>query len=240
VQVPKETAIAKEIKMKLGVLLSSGKDSILAMHRAAEKNEISCLITLVSENKESYMFHTPNISLAKEQAKCMEIPIIVEKTKGIKEKELADLERALKKAKEKYKISGISTGALASNYQASRIRNICEKLNLKCLNPLWEMDQIELLKDIVKENFDVIIVGVFAYPFTKKWLGKKIDYKVIEELAKLEEKYQINPAGEGGEIETFVLDAPMFKKKIKIIDFDKEYSNYSGVMKIKKIQILDK
>ena len=49
--------------MRLGVLFSGGKDSTLALHYASGKEEVACLITLISENKESYMFHTPNIDV---------------------------------------------------------------------------------------------------------------------------------------------------------------------------------
>ena len=49
--------------MRLGVLFSGGKDSTLALHLAAEKEEVICLITVVSKNPESYMFHTPNIDV---------------------------------------------------------------------------------------------------------------------------------------------------------------------------------
>jgi asparagine synthase (glutamine-hydrolysing) len=74
------------------VLFSGGKDSIYAASLAIKMgNEISCLITLESENKESYMFHTPSISQTKFQAEAMEIPLLVFKTKGQKEKELEDL-----------------------------------------------------------------------------------------------------------------------------------------------------
>jgi uncharacterized protein (TIGR00290 family) len=73
-----------------------------------------------------------------------------------------------------------------------------------------------LLEDLIKNKFKVIIVGVFAYPLDEKWLGRKIDKKFIEEMKKLNEKYKINPAGEGGEFETFVLDCPLFKRKLKV------------------------
>lgn len=185
-----------------------------------EGHEISCLISIISENKESYMFHTPSISKTKMQAKTMKIPLIIEKTKGQKEIELKDLEKAIKKAKEKYKIQGIVTGAVESVYQASRIQKICDKLNLECFNPLWQMDQFELLEDLLKNKFEVIITGVFAFPFDKSWLGRKIDGKFIEDMKKLNEKYQINPAGEGGEYESFVLYVPkLFNKKLKIKSF---------------------
>ena len=62
--------------MKLGVLFSGGKDSTIALHETAKKNKIECLITLISQNKESYMFHTPNIEVTELQSQSLEIPTI--------------------------------------------------------------------------------------------------------------------------------------------------------------------
>lgn len=205
--------------MKLGLLFSGGKDSTYAGYLEKKKgNEISCLITVYSENKESYMFHTPSITKTKKQAKVMEIPMLIQKTKGVKEDELKDLEKAISKAIKKYKIKGLVTGALHSEYQATRIQKICDKLKIKCINPLWHKNEIEYLKELIKNNFKVVIIGVFAYPLTKEYLGRIIDEKFIKEVAELKKKYNIHPAGEGGEFETFVLNCPLFKKELKITD----------------------
>jgi len=206
--------------MKLASLFSGGKDSCYSAFLAKKAgHEISCLITIHSENPESYMFHTPSISKTKAQAEAMQIPLIIQKTKGKKEEELKDLEDAIKKAKEKYKIEGVVTGAIQSVYQASRIQKICDKLNIECFNPLWQKDEIEYLNELIENKFEIIIVGVFAYPLDKSWLGKKIDKKFIKDVIELKKKYQIHPAGEGGEFETFVLNCPMFKKKLKVKSF---------------------
>lgn len=205
--------------MRIGVLFSGGKDSTYAAWLARKSgHEISCLISIVSENKESFMFHTPSISKTEKQAEAMEIPIIIQRTKGEKERELNDLKKAIKKAMKKFGIRGIVTGAVESVYQASRIQKICNELDLECFNPLWLKNQFELLNDLIKNRFEIIITGVFAYPFDKKWLGRKIDAKFIEEMKKLHEKYKINPAGEGGEFETFVLNCPLFKRGLKLKD----------------------
>jgi len=222
--------------MKVGVLFSGGKDSCLALAKVLNKKkmEVLCLISVISKNQESYMFHTPNIKIVDLQAKAIGLPLIKKVTKGEKEKELIDLKKAIKEAKEKFKIEGIVTGAIRSVYQAKRIKKICEDLNLKCLNPLWHQNEEKLLYEILKNKFKVIISGVFAYPLGKEWLGKLIDKKCIKELIKLNEKYKINPMGEGGEIETTVLDAPFFKKKIEILDYEIDFKDYSGVFVIKK------
>jgi len=226
--------------MRIGVLFSGGKDSCLALYKAMKIHEIVCLISLISKNKESYMFHTPNIELTKMQAEAIELPIIQKTTKGEKEKELEDLKEILNLAKEKFGIEGIVTGAIKSMYQASRIQRICKELDLQCFNPLWHKDQIEILKELVENNFKVIISGVFAFPLDKSFLGKIIDKEMIEKLKKLMEKYDLNPAGEGGEIETTVLDAPFFNKRIEILDYDISYENNSGVFRIKNARLVDK
>lgn len=206
--------------MKLGVLFSGGKDSTYAIYLAKEHgHEIKCLISLVSENKYSYMFHTPSISKVKQQSRVMNLPIILLKTKGEKELELKDLKRAIEKAVKRYKIKGVITGAVESIYQASRIQKICNELNIKCFNPLWKKDGIELLKDLLENKFKIILTGVFAYPLGKSWLGREIDKKFIGEILTLSKKYKISPAGEGGEFESFVIDCPLFKTPLKIKSF---------------------
>ncbi|KKK81209.1 hypothetical protein LCGC14_2815760, partial [marine sediment metagenome] len=147
--------------MECAVLFSGGKDSTYSAYLAKKKgHKLACLITLVSKNKDSYMFHTPSISKTEKQAKVMNLPLIVKTTKGIKEEELKDLESVIKKAKNKYKIDAIISGALASNYQKLRIERICNKLKLKSLTPLWHKNEFEYLEELIKNKFRVIITGV--------------------------------------------------------------------------------
>ena len=226
--------------MKLGVLFSGGKDSTLALHKASEKEQVSCLITLRSKNPESYMFHTPNIEVTKLQSEALGIPLISVKTQGRIEEELADLKSAISKAVEKFEVEGIVTGAIESVYQAQRIQRICCSLNLWCFNPLWKREQQALLQDLVKNGYLVIISGIFAYPLDEKWLGKEINSEVIQKLIDLKKKYGISPSGEGGEIETTVLDAPLFKKKIEILEQNVEARGNSGIFRITKAALVAK
>ncbi len=224
------------MKKRCAILFSGGKDSTMAAYLAKKKGyELACLITILSKNPESYMFHTPSIQKTKQQAKVMNIPLIVDKTKGEKEKELKDLERAIKTAKKKYKIDCIATGALRSEYQASRIQKICDKLKLECFNPLWHKDEYKYLKELIKRKFKVIIIGVAAYPLNGSWLGRKIDNEFIEDVKELHEKYKIHVAGEGGEFETFVLDCPLFERPLKVTgaDFTGEENSWRMEIKVK-------
>jgi len=226
--------------MRLGVLFSGGKDSTLALHLAAGKETVACLITVQSKNKETFMFHTPNIDVTALQAEALGLPLVSVETEGKKEEELADLERAIAEAKSRFGIEGVVTGAVESVYQASRVQRICNKLNLWQFNPLWKTNQKQLLETLLQKDFQVIISGVFAYPLDQTSLGKQLDTKMIARLVELQEKYGISPSGEGGEIETTVLDAPMFRQKIQITDSAVEWKGNSGVYVIKQAGLAPK
>jgi len=226
--------------MRLGVLFSGGKDSVYACYKAMQHESVACLITIVSENEESYMFHTPNIGKCSVLSKSMGVPHLEWQTKGQEELELEDLKNAIKQAMDAYGIDGIVTGAIESVYQASRVQRICSDLGLWCFNPLWQVDQLEYLQALIDEGFDVMISGVFAYPLGEDWLGRRMDNRMISELRLLKERYKINPSGEGGELETFVLDGPIFNERIEIISSDKDYWNYSGRVNIKDIKLVKK
>ena len=226
--------------MRLGILFSGGKDSTLALHKVAKKEEIKCLITVQSENQYSYMFHTPNIEVTPLQAEALDLPLLRETTEGKPEKELKDLEKVITQAIRDFKIEGVVTGAIESAYQSKRIQNICDHLNISCCNPLWKKNQRTILEEIVSEGFKVIISGVFAYPLNTDWLGKEINLELIERLVQLQKKYGVSPSGEGGEIETTVLDAPLFRKRIEILDFAIEANGDSGVFIIKKARLAEK
>ena len=219
--------------MKCAVLFSGGKDSAYATYLTKKYgHDISCLIAIVSKNPESFMFHTPSISKVEKQAKAMDVPIIIQKTKGVKEEELKDLECAIKKSKDEFGVEAVVTGAVESAYQASRVQRICNNLDLDCFNPLWQKDQFELLQDIINNNFEVVITGVFAYPLDELWLGRMINEEFIEDIKELYKMHKINPAGEGGEFETYVLNCPLFSKKLRIKEKTVSGKNNSWRMEI--------
>jgi uncharacterized protein (TIGR00290 family) len=96
------------------------------------------------------------------------------------------------------------------------------------------------MQKIISSGFKVIIAGVFSYPFDEKWLGREIDNEMIEELKILSEKYAITLSGEGGEYESFVLDAPFFSKRIAINESDSFCRNHNGRFIIKEAHLEDK
>ena len=222
------------------VLFSGGKDSLMACYEAINNEDnLVYLVSMESENDESYMFHVPNIHLTELIAEAIDIPIIKARTLGIKEKELDDLKDNLSFLKDKG-VEAIYTGALFSVYQKSRIDKICKELGLKSISPLWHVNEEEYMNRIIDLGFEIIITGVFAYGLDESWLGKKIDKNVLEDLKIINKKYHVNIAFEGGEAETLVIDGPIFKKKIKIEEAELIWNLDNGVYNIKKASLIDK
>ncbi len=227
----------EQLNLKLAALISSGKDSIYAMSKMI--NQVVCLISIKSKNPDSYMYHTPNINLVQLQAQAIGIPLLEQDTKGEKEKELDDLKKALEKAKKQFNIQGVITGALYSNYQRERIEKVCESLNLKVFSPLWHMNQETEMREIVDKGFEVIISSIAAEGLDENDVGTTINHDFINKMVKLNKKNKINIAGEGGEFESLVLNAPFFKKRINILEAEKIMeNNCTGKYLIKKAELI--
>ncbi|RLE82130.1 MAG: diphthine--ammonia ligase [Thermoprotei archaeon] len=224
--------------MRVCVLYSGGKDSNLALFKAWKVFEVACLITLFPRSEECYLFHYPNTQLVKLQAEALNLPLITEACLDDEESNLKALYKALKGAREEYGIDGVVTGAIRSTYQASRFQKVCWDLGLWCFNPLWLRDEISLLKELLDHNFEAIFTRVAGYPLKKDLLGKRVDERAVEFFKKI--RYYVNPSGEGGEYETFVLDMPLFKKRVKILEYEIRGEDYDATLVIKRAELIDK
>ena len=188
----------------------------------------------------SYMFHFPNLKWTALQAESIGVPLLTEETEGVKEEELGDLKRALAKAKEEFGLRGIYTGALASVYQKTRVERICEDLSLGCISPLWGVDPEAYLRRLVSDRFSVMVVSVSALGLDESWLGRRLDPTSIDELVALGRKFKFHVGLEGGEGETFVLDAPFFSKRLEVQSSEKHWRGDSGYLEITDAGLVSK
>jgi len=223
----------------VSVLYSGGKDSTFAIDLLRRDGfQVSCLITLFSENPDSYMLHTANINLVELSSRALKIPLVSGRTKGNKEEELLDIKEAVLAAKQEYSFDTIGCGGLASNYQKTRIEKIAEECNVASVCPLWGVDQRKYMKQLVDSGYRFILTSVSAAGLDERWLGKEIDQEFVGELIELSKKYRFNAALEGGEGETLVLDCPLFpKEKLRLVEYKKKWNGYQGLLEITKAEL---
>ena len=220
------------LETRVGALFSGGKDSTYAAWLASKKDELACLVTLIPKSDMSYMFHFPNLRWTSLQAESVGVPQLTDATEGVKEDELEDLRRALARARTKFGIEGVYTGALASVYQKARVEGVCAGLALKCVSPLWGVDPETHLRALVNDGFTTIVVSVSALGLDQGWLGRRLDNPAIDELVALGKKYRFHVGLEGGEGETFVVDAPFFSKKVELRSTARHWKGDSGYLEI--------
>ena len=63
---------------------------------------------------------------------------------------------------------------------------------------------------------------------------------MLIKLKEIEKKYRIHLSFEGGEAETFVVDCPLFYKKLRILKSETIFSKHSGIYNIIKIKLVKK
>jgi diphthine-ammonia ligase len=223
--------------MRVAVLATGGKDSVLALYHILQQGyEVAYLATMIPLREDSWMFHYPNIRLIDLFADAVNIPLAKAETSGVKEEEVEDLKELI----QTLDVEGLVSGAIASNYQKERVDKICRQLNLKSIAPLWHRDQLEMLREILRLRFEVVITGVYAVGFDEGWLGRRIGARVIEDLLRLNKRYGVSIVGEGGEFETLVVDAPFYRKSIRILKAEKVWKGQSGHYLISKAQLENK
>jgi len=223
--------------MKVAALCSGGKDSTFALWLTMkQRHEVERLVAMIPRREDSFMFHYPNIHLIDQFAECTGLSLLKAETSGERGQELVDLKHVL----QGLDVEGIVSGGIASNYQKNNIDKICEELGLVSLAPLWGREPAELIQEMLRAGFEIIITGVAAQGLDENWLGRKLDEKALQELVRLREKYGVNPSGEGGEYESLVLDAPLFKSKIEVLEAEKIWRGTSGHYIIKRARLVGK
>jgi ABC transporter with metal-binding/Fe-S-binding domain ATP-binding protein len=229
----------KERKERVAILLSGGKDSVYAFHKAKAKYNVDTAIIMLPKNPASWMWHAINARYAVVVARALGIKNVIRKiTAGEKETELKDLEQVLKHAKE-HGIKAIVAGAIASKYQKERLEQVAKKLRLKLYAPLWQKkwqeDQYAYMKSLLAYGIKFIIVAIACEGIDKHYLGKVIEEKDLQELYKASKKYGFNLSFEGGEAETLAIDGPLFKYSLKVSGEVIKQGAFEWIYKIKKI-----
>jgi len=196
--------------MAWAVLTSGGKDSILSCQKAIDSGKaVRYMVTVRPKNLHSYMFHSANLDAVPVIARVAGIEYVEIGTQGTKEEELKDLEEGLAALE----IEGVIAGAVASRYQADRVKTITDRLDLALFTPLWHMDPETLLHEVAR-RLDAMIVVTAAEGLDAGFLGARFDEDLIRRLKRVAATRRIHIAGEGGEYESLTLNAPFYSRPI--------------------------
>ncbi|HDN75968.1 MAG TPA: diphthine--ammonia ligase [Acidilobales archaeon] len=203
--------------IKYGIAFySGGKDSHYAIIKALMDGiVVKYILTVNPQRIDSWMFHAVNTKWVKLHSRAMSLPIIELRVSGLKEIELNELRSQIKDYIDMLKHSNIEylvSGAVASRYQKERLDALAEELELKHYTPLWGLNPLKVLNEEL-DTLSFIFVAIQAYGLNPSLLGKVVSKDDLTLMEKYYKDLGVNPIGEGGEFETFVIKSPLFRGK---------------------------
>lgn len=203
-------------------LFSGGKDSSYALTRADEKFGIRTLVTVEARDA-SMMYHVPTVELTSLVAEA------AEKDHAVYTEEDDELE-PLREAFADLEPEVVSVGAVASEYQRSRVESVADEFGVEVYAPLWNSDPADALRSIAEE-FEVMVTAVAADGLDESWLGRTLDEDAVKELLRLREENGVHPMGEGGEFETLAVAGPHMDGRLNV-EYEKDWDGIRGSLRV--------
>lgn len=195
---------------------SGGKDSCFACYKAIQQGyRIKYLVNFVAGDSKRVRFHGLANRLIKLQAEAVQIPLH-QKEVGTG---LDDYEVYFKEGVNEVKtadVQGMVFGDIYLDEHLHWVERVCGELSVDTIEPLWHLSPKDIMHEFVDLGFKAVVVGAQARLFDKDIVGRVIDNEFIQEM----ERKKVCPCGENGEFHTLVVDGPLFKKKITIIESD--------------------
>ncbi|TGO30328.1 hypothetical protein BPAE_0006g00680 [Botrytis paeoniae] len=152
--------------------------------------------------------------------------------------------------------NALSTGAILSTYQRTRVESVAIRLGLVPLSFLWQYPilppgmQISLLQDMQAVGLDARIIKVASGGLDESFLWENVaSEKGMRRVERAMKRFSIDGdgavLGEGGEFETLVVDGPswLFKKRILVETEDTRIVREGGGsawIQISKASLVDK
>lgn len=202
--------------MRATVLFTGGKDSTYALHLAyLQGYDIVVLSSIEPIYSYSKLYHKPMTSVLELQSKSLNIPLEVARVED-PTMEIEVLKKLLAKVKVEYGVGVVISGVVSSLYQKSIVDMVSEDLGLRHYAPLWLIDQARYMEELVDAGVVFALISITTYGLGREFLCRPLGRLDIEQIIRRSRVYGFNPAFEGGEAETLVLDAPLFSKSLSI------------------------
>jgi predicted ATP pyrophosphatase (TIGR00289 family) len=137
-------------------------------------------------------------------------------------------------------VDGVVVGAIASDYQHERVNRVADESGLRVFAPLWRHDPRRLIRDYLAADLQIVFSSVSAEGLDATWLGRRWDERVIDDLLRLQRVHGVHPCGEGGEFETLVVDAPLFRQRLEIVRAEPQWDGHAGVWRVIEARLVPK
>jgi len=186
---------------------SGGKDSCLALHRAAGGIKPVCLVTMMIEDGSRSRSHGLRREVIRAQADAMGMSL------SMRSVTWDGYEAAFTEQLHELRKAGVTTGVFGDiDLQPHRdwVERVCAGAGIEPTLPLWDEDRLATVSECLELGMDIRLASGRSDVMPKQFAGRRLDMDVAREL----ERMGIDACGENGEFHTVVLDAPMFERPL--------------------------
>ena len=191
---------------------SGGKDSCFALYKAIGKGcEISHLVNFISEEFHRVSFHGTEAKLIQLQSQAMGIPLLQKETTW------DGYEQGFKEAVRSLIPSGVEGMVFGDIYLQEHkdwVERVCGDLGIEAIEPLWGKSPEDILSSFIDAGFEAVIISAQSKLINEDWIGHIVDRNFIVYL----KNRNIDICGENGEYHTLVINGPIFKRPIRLIE----------------------
>jgi diphthine-ammonia ligase len=239
--------------LKIVALISGGKDSFFSLlHCIANGHDVVALANLhpaealSTEDTDSFMYQTIGHAVIPLYEKALGLPLYRQEINGSavnqsksygptpndaeKSDETESLVPLLRRIMAAHpEVNAVSTGAILSDYQRTRVESVALRLGLVPLSYLWQYPHLppgtptSLLEDMASVGQDARIIKVASGGMDDSFLWQNVaDYRTKTRLVKAAQRFGTDgdgaALGEGGEYETLAIagPAPLWKARIVV------------------------
>lgn len=192
---------------------SGGKDSCLACYKAMRQGyRVKYLLNFISKEYKRCCFHGVEARLLRLQSDLIGIPLVQKEVTA----DMKEYEKEFKEAVSSLKQEGITEMVFGDIYLDEHkdwVERVCHDVGVRPIEPLWNTSTETLINEFVESGFKAVVVSCQADKFGKDFVGRQVDKNFLEEL----KSRNICPCGENGEFHTLVIDGPIFKRGIRIL-----------------------
>jgi len=215
--------------MRVCCLFSGGKDSAFALHRLLLSGfEVPVLLTIRSDDPDSWLYHTHGLEAAHLFSDLTGIRTEVVRSGKVSKEEQETLRRTLVDMKERYDLDAICSGALLSDFQRMRFSHAAMDAGLISYTPIWRKDGWKYMEEMGEFGFSYMLVSYASPGFSPSDLGVEVTTAMQERFMENARKWGMHPAFEGGEAETMITGAPLFRKRLEVKGHVEETGEYSA------------
>ncbi len=199
---------------KVALSWSSGKDSAWTLHvlRQMPDIQVVALITTFNSGANRVAMHAVRRALVEAQAERAGMPLwSVELPWPCSNEEYEQRMREVCQRAREDGITSVAFGDLfLRDVRDYRVRQL-QGSGLEPLFPVWEIPTERLAREMIAAGVKAKITCVDPSKLAKSFAGRDYDLQFLQDLPP-----EIDPCGENGEFHTFVYDAPVFSRPIKI------------------------